>query len=152
MNVFDDKSTKQREALGFASISSGLRVERSVMKTIAFSSDRAMPRMGRERNRPPSEVVIMHVAMRSTFFQMKDNCSSGVRFELGAGIFSFIVSPVLAECDSARFRFSRNGASRAMFVRRKPLTPGGVGQGFPWNRRRANFVRSTCNRFPFVTL
>jgi len=64
------------------------------MKTIAFSSDRAMPRMGRERKRPPSQVVIMQVAMRSTFFQMKDNCSSCERFEFGAGVFSFIVYPV----------------------------------------------------------
>ena len=90
MKVFDDTSPKHRHALGFAAISSGLWVERAVMKTMAFSCGRAMPCIGRARRCGPSQVVIMQVEMRSMFFQMKDNCSASDRFEFESDIFSLI--------------------------------------------------------------
>ena len=144
MNVFEETSPKQRQALGFAAISCGLSVERAVRKTIAFSFGRAMPRMGRARSCGPWQVVIMQVAMRSMFFQMKDSCSASDRLD---DIFSFIVFPVFAESAFALAARHSKRRSRYIVPLREPL-----GVGVPRSRALTKIVSKTCNRFGFVAL
>src|SRR5271163_4725286 len=147
MKVFVDTSPKHRHALGFAAISSGLWVERAVMKKMAFSYGRAMPCIGRARRCGPSQVVIMQVEMRSMFFQMKDNCSASDRFEFEADIFSFIVLPV-CEGHPLISHSDQNGGTGATFPPREPLGAGKGGSPEP-NRVQKN-LSSTCNRFGSV--